>query len=171
MVTDLGVKCKGIIGYKFSRVCMSNTESLSFTDKKYGHGSVQPYKGEKFTKFCKHICGTINKTTPFKRTFIEHDIKFTLNKAHVNAIQGNKHCMVVSYRFKYRDFSKAEIKNSPVSCLLGQNFRVGKGFILFCSWQTHCKIKTYHCCFTLYWHVIDPKRSSYLWKSFSSVQP
>ena len=58
------------MGDKFSRVCMPNTESLSFMIKKYGHGSVQQYKGEKLTKFCKHVCGTINETPPFKRTFL-----------------------------------------------------------------------------------------------------
>ena len=47
---------------------MPNTGSLSFMVKKYGHGSVQPYKVEKFTKFCKHVCGTINET--FRRTFL-----------------------------------------------------------------------------------------------------
>ena len=43
---------------------MPNTGSLSFMVKKYGHGSVQPYK----VKSLQHVCGTINET--FRRTFL-----------------------------------------------------------------------------------------------------
>ena len=74
---------------------------------------------------------------------------------------------------------KAKIKNSPVSCLLGQNFRVGRSekgffflinnliFILFLA-ETLSNDKTYHCSFTLYCHFGNffySKRSSNHWKS------